>query len=237
MLNDVYPEGGDGHGGLLYDLRRRTEKVGLSPTVKQTLDRQVLQAQQRVEQVRDLFREFFTVLGEFMAQDRSTTGPYGQRLRIERKVRSQPGWTNVKIAWDTAGLPLFELAEALEKLRVGLTELDQTGVPGLDDLVTDFSSLTGQLSEAYLQDPPRPPRQPAGKRHLLGRGRCQRAPAIDPRGAVARRPAGRAASVHGKGQRHPDLGHAAHGRQLQLHPGAAAHAGGSYGHRWIALRL
>ena len=151
MLNDVYPEGGEGHSGLLFDLRRRTEKVGLSPTVKQTLDRQVLQAQQKVEQVRDLLREFFTVLGEFMSQDRSTTGPYGQRLRIERKVRSQPGWTNVEIAWDTAGLPLFELAEALEKLRVGLTELDQTGVPGLDDLVTDFSSLTGQLSEAYLK--------------------------------------------------------------------------------------
>ena len=43
------------------------------------------------------------------------------------------------------------MAEALERLRVGLTELDQTGVPGLDDLVTDFSSLTGQLSEAYLK--------------------------------------------------------------------------------------
>ena len=91
------------------------------------------------------------MLGEFMAQDRSTTVPYGQRLRIERKVRSQSGWTNVEIAWDTAGLPLFDLAEALEKLRVGLTELDQTGVPGLDDLVTDFSSLTGQFSEAYLK--------------------------------------------------------------------------------------
>jgi len=50
----------------------------------------------------------------------------GQRLRIDRKVRNQPGWTHVEIAWDTVGLLLFDLAEALEQLaphagRAGVT--------------------------------------------------------------------------------------------------------------------
>ncbi len=151
MLNDLYPDGGDGHTGLFYDLRRRVEKAGLSPSVKQALDRSLLQSQQKVELARDLLRDFFTVLGEFMGEDRTATGPYGQRLRIERKVRAQPGWTQVEIAWDTTGLPLYELAQSIETLRMGLTELEQTGLPGLDDLIADFSSVGGQLSEAYLK--------------------------------------------------------------------------------------
>jgi ATP-dependent DNA helicase DinG len=149
MLADVYPEGGEGRSGLLYDVRRRAEKAGLPPTVKQTLDRQILLAQRATEQVRDLLRQFFNVLAEFLAADQAAVGPYGLRVRLERKVRSQPGYTVVEIAWDTVSGPLYDLAQALETLSQGLGELNESGTPGLDDITADTASLAGQFSQAY----------------------------------------------------------------------------------------
>jgi ATP-dependent DNA helicase DinG len=151
MLNDVYPEGGDGHSGILYDVRRRSEKAGLSPTVKQALDRQILLAQRGSEHVRDLLRQFFNVLAEFLSADQAVVGPYGLRVRLERKVRTQPGYTQVEIAWDTLSGPLYDLTQALEKLGQGLAELNETGAPGLDDLLADTTSLTEQFNQAYTQ--------------------------------------------------------------------------------------
>jgi DNA polymerase-3 subunit epsilon/ATP-dependent DNA helicase DinG len=151
MLADVYPEGGEGHSGMLYDVRRRTEKAGLSPSIKQTLDRQILLAQRGAEHVRDLLRQFFNVLAEFLSADQTTVGPYGLRVRLERKVRSQPGYTQVEIAWDTVSSPLYDLSQALETLGQGLGELNESGVPGLDDLAADVASLATQFTEAYTQ--------------------------------------------------------------------------------------
>lgn len=151
MLNDVYPEGGDGHGGMLYDVRRRTEKIGLSPSIKQTLDRQILLAQRGAEHVRDLLRQFFNVLAEFLSADQAAVGPYGLRVRLERKVRSQPGYAQVEIAWDTVSGPLYDLSQALAVLGQGLSELNESGVPGLDDLTADVASLATQFIEAYTQ--------------------------------------------------------------------------------------
>lgn len=151
MLSDVYPEGGDGHGGMLYDVRRRTEKVGLSPSIKQTLDRQILLAQRGAEHVRDLLRQFFNVLAEFLSADQAAVGPYGLRVRLERKVRSQPGYAQVEIAWDTVSGPLYDLSQALAVLGQGLSELNESGVPGLDDLTADVASLATQFTEAYTQ--------------------------------------------------------------------------------------
>jgi ATP-dependent DNA helicase DinG len=151
MLADVYSEGGEGRGGMLYDVRRRTEKIGLSPSIKQTLDRQVLLAQRGVEHVRDLLRQFFHVLAEFLLADQATVGPYGLRVRLEHKVRNQPGYTAVEIAWDTVSSPLYDLGQALSELGQGLSELNESGAPGLDDLAADVASLASQFSEAYTQ--------------------------------------------------------------------------------------
>ncbi len=151
MLHDVYPEGGEGRSGILYDVRRRLEKAGLAPSNKQALDRQILLAQRGVEHVRDLLRQFFAVLGEFLTTDQTAVGPYGLRVRLERKVRSQPGYTQVEIAWDTVSGPLYELAQALESLSQGLGELNESGAPGLDDVTADMASLASQFSEAYTQ--------------------------------------------------------------------------------------
>lgn len=154
LLQDIYPEGGQERSGILYSIRRRAETGGLSPTARQTLERYVAQAQQMTEGCRDELRNFFTVLGdtlELRSSQPSGSRSYSQRIRLDRGWRSQPGWAAVEIAWDMAGPPLFELADALDKLRGGLAELEQSGAPKLDDLIADLSSLAGQTLEAYEQ--------------------------------------------------------------------------------------
>jgi len=151
MLNDVYPDGGDGRGGIVHDVRRRLEKAGLMPTVRQEMDRYLLAVQRSNEHARDLLRQFFNVLAEFLAADQAVVGPYGLRVRLERKVRTQPGYTQVEIAWDTLAGPLYDLSQALNTLRQGLAELNDSGAPGLEDLTADTGSLAEQFSQAYTQ--------------------------------------------------------------------------------------
>jgi DNA polymerase-3 subunit epsilon/ATP-dependent DNA helicase DinG len=57
----------------------------------------------------------------------------------------------VEIAWDTVSSPLYELSQALETLGQGLGELNESGVPGLDDVAADVASLATQFTEAYTQ--------------------------------------------------------------------------------------
>jgi ATP-dependent DNA helicase DinG len=101
--------------------------------------------------VRDLLRQFFNVLAEFLLADQATVGPYGLRVRLEHKVRNQPGYTAVEIAWDTVSGPLDDLGQGLSELGQGLSELNESGAPDLDDLAADVASLASQFSEAYTQ--------------------------------------------------------------------------------------
>ncbi|MFN2168529.1 MAG: exonuclease domain-containing protein, partial [Anaerolineae bacterium] len=115
MLADLDPEG-DGHSGLLPDLRRRAES-GLSPRVRQTLERQIVATRRKLETARDELRAFFAVLSEFLDTGKTNTSQYNQRIRLDSRVRSQPGWSQVEIAWDNAGTPMYELSEEVYKLH------------------------------------------------------------------------------------------------------------------------
>lgn len=148
-LSDVYPEGGAVARGILSDLRKRT--AGLAPSAKTALDRHALTIQQLTERCRDRLREFFATLALFLEADAAVGQPYSQRIRLHSGLRSQPMWSDVEQAWDRAGGLMFDLAEALETLRAGLAELEEAGVPKLDDLISDLSNAAGQLAEAHGQ--------------------------------------------------------------------------------------
>jgi DNA polymerase-3 subunit epsilon/ATP-dependent DNA helicase DinG len=149
LLADIYPEGGQERSGILYELRKRA--AGLAPTVRTALEAQVYTAQRQCERSRDRLRDFFTVLASFLEPAQGSTRGYSQRIRLDSKVRSQPGWSEVETAWDTAGTPLYDTAEALTRLSGGLVELEQSGVQGLDDLNADLANLAGQFLETYEQ--------------------------------------------------------------------------------------
>jgi DNA polymerase-3 subunit epsilon/ATP-dependent DNA helicase DinG len=150
LLNDIYPDGGQERSGILYDIRRRSSR-GLSSSTQQTLERYISKAQRRTETCRDSLRSFFTLLAEFLNTGQKMQGPYSQRIRLDSRIHSQPMWSQVEIAWDEVDGPMYELYEALEILRAGLVELEETGVSGWDDLLADLSSIASQVEEVYQQ--------------------------------------------------------------------------------------
>ncbi|MFZ2489644.1 MAG: helicase C-terminal domain-containing protein [Anaerolineae bacterium] len=148
LLRDIYPEGGEGRSGVLYELRR-LERLGLAPETRFALEQQALRAQQQTEEVRDLLRQFFNVLGEFLFADQPAPGAYGLRLRLEPKVRNQAGWTQVEIAWDTLAGPLNDLAVALAKLNQDLNDLlTARQSPELESLAAETLTMTSLLNDA-----------------------------------------------------------------------------------------
>lgn len=148
LLRDLYPEGGEGRSGLLYDVQRRGGQ-GLPANARRKLEDYIVKAQQLVEDSRVSLAEFFTTLAAFV-NAAEHKGPYSQRTRL-KKLRLQPGWSRVEVAWEATGASLLQLTQVLDTLRRGLDELDQAGVTGLDDLSADLSSLTLRLSEVYEQ--------------------------------------------------------------------------------------
>ncbi len=151
LLNDIYSEGGEGRGGVLYEVRRRGDKAGLAPDTRQKLDRSIVAAQRTAEHTRDLMRQFFHVLSAFVLADQPTIGAYGLRLRIESKVRNQPEWTSVEIAWDTLAGPLDELTQHLQTLQEGLDELATAGVTQMEAAAADVLALLTALVEAQVK--------------------------------------------------------------------------------------
>ena len=150
LLADIYPDGGEGERGILYDLRKRLARGGLSATVRQELDRHISETQQKVEVSRDRLGLFFMVLHGFVGDNHGgQNSQYGVRVRLDRKMRAQPAWEQVEIAWDKIGPTLYDLATAMGTLRKGLDELDESGVPDLEELLSDLGSLATEVMEAY----------------------------------------------------------------------------------------
>ena len=56
-------------------------------------------------------------------------------------------WSELEVAWENADLALADLSRNLERVSVGLSGLDETHVAGLDTLVMEVSSSTGDIGE------------------------------------------------------------------------------------------
>lgn len=149
LLREVYPEGGEGSGGLLLHLVAWA--AGLAPEVRRVLEREVQRAARLCEDSRDKVRQFFAALTVALDLGRAAGIGYSQRIRLDSKPRSQPAWSAVETAWDEAGSALADLAEALERLAQGLQELADGGTAVPEELLADLPNLAGQVATAYEQ--------------------------------------------------------------------------------------
>ncbi|MEA3337475.1 MAG: helicase C-terminal domain-containing protein [Chloroflexota bacterium] len=150
LLSDIAPEGRQPRSGLLADIRRRIER-GLPPQIKNRLLDQIAATQTKTQHARQKMRDFLLALAQFLEVDQASESPYNRQYRLDSGIRSQPGWSQVEIDWDLAGTPLYELLESVDQLRKGMVELEEAGVPDLDDLNADLSSIASQLAENYEQ--------------------------------------------------------------------------------------
>jgi predicted DnaQ family exonuclease/DinG family helicase len=115
------------------------------------LEDHVARLQRQIESALTVLYSFFNILGDFLREHGQRRGDYDQRLRLTSSLRIQPAWSNVEMTWDNLSAQLTRVANDLEKLCGGLTELDGYGVTDLEGLVQDCTGYLGRLREDHLQ--------------------------------------------------------------------------------------
>jgi len=91
----------------------------------------------------------FNSLEEFMETMREgkPVSNYGQQQRITPSTRTLPAWSDVEIAWDSAGEILDNLVSVSQDIFNGLAELDEVSSAELEDAVGSFGTVFRRLSE------------------------------------------------------------------------------------------
>jgi ATP-dependent DNA helicase DinG len=97
------------------------------------------------------FREFFTIINQFMNDQRDgrPVGPYGHQERLLSASRTQPAWGEVEMAWDTT-------RETLKLLLNLVADMHKTASQYMDDILeledelSTLANIHRRLAEAEL---------------------------------------------------------------------------------------
>jgi ATP-dependent DNA helicase DinG len=134
-------------GGLLGNVLTHC-KPALPPETFPLVGDLVARLQREVEQVHVRLKAFFDEVGEFVRNhpEVASAEGYDLRMRIIPATRSQPGWSQVEVAWDNAALLLRRLSEGVERLCEVLAGLEEYDIPDLPDLRADLVSVSRQFT-------------------------------------------------------------------------------------------
>lgn len=129
-------------GILGYTLNMLSE--ALRPSELASTEQLVQRATDLLFRLEHSYKEFFSMVAEFMAEQRDgrPISGYGQQERIVSATRTMPTWTNVEIVWEevheTSGLLLNLLAEIYKR-----------GGEAKKDAPEDLEDALDNLSNAY----------------------------------------------------------------------------------------
>ncbi len=96
-------------------------------------------------------RKFFTVIEEFMVQERDggEVGDYGQQVRVVPATQHQPQWDDVQISWDDSSKTIESLIRLLDNLIRDMGEESLAGKDEMEDVTGDLSSAVRRLKEIH----------------------------------------------------------------------------------------
>jgi len=125
----------------------------LRPSDFGLLQQKVSRAADMSFRLENLNREFFRILGEFVAFQRESQPPsnYAWQARILPATRTLPGWDEVEIGWDQTGETLGLMLKNLGELYQDISSLYADGHEQLEDVISDLGVLFRRLSEAEAQ--------------------------------------------------------------------------------------
>jgi ATP-dependent DNA helicase DinG len=148
-LERMFKELGGSSAGLLGRVLTDTHDA-LRPSDFGLLQQKVKHATDQAFRAEQLSKQFFSVLGEFVAFQREgqPQGNYSWQLRIIPATRTLPGWEDVEVMWGQAGETIILLSKTLEELYKGLGELVAAGHEQLEDGMGDLSNLMRRINEA-----------------------------------------------------------------------------------------
>ncbi len=148
-LERMLKELGGSSAGLLGRILTETN-TALRPSDFGLLQQKIKRSTDQAFRVEQLARQFFNVLGEFIARQREGQPPsnYSWQLRIMAATRTLPGWDDVEMMWAQVGETMALLLKSLDEIYKALGELAADGHDSVEDSMGNLSNLMRRMGEA-----------------------------------------------------------------------------------------
>ena len=131
--------------GLLGELLRTTEGV-IPSGYHDTLKDYVAMVEQASATMNQHVNWFFESIHKFLREHvRIPRNEYTQQIRIVENLRRQPDWSQVETQWDNLSQFTGVIAEAMDKLAGGMSELADYEIEAFEDLVVGMTASARQL--------------------------------------------------------------------------------------------
>jgi DNA polymerase-3 subunit epsilon/ATP-dependent DNA helicase DinG len=121
----------------------------LEPGQVATLDKLIQDSTDKTYQFQNSIQNFFIAVDVFMEEQREgrQVGSYAHQERIISATRTQPAWTDVEVAWEEAQGALISLTKNLEQVGKALSEMADSGLDEIDDLINNLTNVYLRLKE------------------------------------------------------------------------------------------
>ncbi|MDO8753642.1 MAG: helicase C-terminal domain-containing protein, partial [Anaerolineales bacterium] len=148
-LERMLKELGGSSAGLLGRLLTETLNT-LRPSDFGLLQQKAKRATDQAFRLEQLSKEFFNVLGQFIALQREGQPPsnYSWQLRIVPATRTLPGWDEVEILWGQTSETMSLLLKSLDEIYKALGEIYSAGHENVEDVMGSLSTLMRRMTEA-----------------------------------------------------------------------------------------
>ncbi len=154
---------GDGHNGHLSDLRRLfrpagvggREAVGAPPRVRvgaamlAAIEDHIERLQVMCERVPAAAHELFDGMHRLLTAQSEERNEYDKRLRLTSRVRKDPQWGEVQLAWENLALPLTAILNDLNTLIGLIEELDEGENSDLTNVGLEIGNLWGGVETLH----------------------------------------------------------------------------------------
>ena len=126
-----------------------TSRDILHPDQYSALHELVQKTTDKAFQFQNFAKKFFIAIDQFLREQREgrELGSYAQQVRILPGTRTQPAWSQVEFTWEDAMQNLEELMANLELVGQALSELSESGLDEIEDLISNINTLYRRLTE------------------------------------------------------------------------------------------
>jgi len=138
--------GGKDHG-LFHELPHQLRGSSIPSNVREELRGYLMEAVDDVHSARGKVYNFFTSLSVFLDEYVRSGSQYDQRIRLTSGLRVQPAWADTEMAWDDLYKALGKVADRLDYLSRGLSDLEDAGIEEYEDLVQELFGRLNQVRQ------------------------------------------------------------------------------------------
>jgi DNA polymerase-3 subunit epsilon/ATP-dependent DNA helicase DinG len=142
---------GGTNAGLLGRILVISQEI-LEPGQLAALNELAKQATDKAYQFQNFINQFFITIDIFLEEQREgrKLGSYPQQERIIPATRSQPSWLEVEVAWEETQGALAPLMQNIEQIGKMLTDMLESGLEEIEDLISNLTNLYRRLYEYDL---------------------------------------------------------------------------------------